>query len=93
MPFLATNVVSSDLNLIMCATTLRHERANGRPIDEVVRYNNGLVYTVSEPSAGISTTFYQFEIRPGFGQSTAAPGYAVTTGQFPSTFLVELARS
>jgi len=92
MPFLATNVVSSDVNLILCALELRTERANGRPIDKVVKYSNGLVYSVSENPVGLNTTFYQFEIRPGFGQSTSV-GWAVTTGSFTPNFLVELARA
>jgi hypothetical protein len=93
MPILATNLVTNDINLIICACQLRAERANGRPIAEVVRYNAGLAYIVSEPQAGINTSFYNFEIRPAFGQSPSAPGYAVTTGSFPSTFVAELGRA
>jgi len=93
MPILATNLVTNDINLIICACQLRAERANGRPIAEVVRYNAGLAYIVSEPQAGINTSLYNFDIRPAFGQSPSAPGYAVTSGSFPSTFVAELGRA
>jgi len=91
MPFATANVISSDINLVLCALELRHERNNGRPIDKVVKYSNGLVYSVSENPLGLNTNFYQFEIRPGFGQSSSV-GWAVTTGSFTPSFLVDMAR-
>ena len=93
MAILATNLITNDINLIICACQLRAERTNGRPIAEVVRYNNGLAYVVTEPEVGINTTFYNFEIRPSFGQSPSAPCYAVTTGSFPATFVAELGKA
>jgi hypothetical protein len=94
-----TTVLSNNFNMIVALCELRHERANGRPVDKIVKYSNGLVFTAYENPIGLGNTFavgaastntYYFEIRPGFGQSPSAPGYAVTTGTINKNFVIEV---
>ena len=103
MPIATANVLTNDYNAILTLCELRHERANGRPVDKVVKYLNGLVYTAYENPIGLGNTFavgggfgtnlYYVEITPGFGQSPSAPGYARTTFTINKNFVIETGNS
>jgi hypothetical protein len=40
-----TTVLTNNFNMIVALCELRQERANGRPVDKIVKYSNGLVFT------------------------------------------------
>lgn len=95
-----TTVLTNNFNMIVALCELRQERANGRPVDKIVKYSNGLVFTAYENPIGLGNTFavgaastnsYYFEISAGFGQSTV--GIARTTGVINKNFVIEVGNS
>jgi len=95
-----TTVLSNDYNAILAICELRHERANGRQVDKVVKYLNGIVYTAYENPIGLGNTFavgaaatntYYVEVSPGFGQSSV--GFARTTFTINRNFVIETGNS